>query len=146
MKITLSAIIVLLIAFTSCSGTSKKSEATSVTTQTVKDYVEVIYFHGKQRCITCNAIENLTKEVLQESFSEEVKKGKIQLRVIDISEKENEAIADKYEVSWSSLYINKWSDNQEKRENLTDFGFSYAKSSPDLFKEGIKEKISTLLN
>ena len=28
-----------------------------------EDAVEVLYFHGKQRCITCNAIERLTKEV-----------------------------------------------------------------------------------
>ena len=25
-----------------------------------EDAVEVLYFHGKQRCITCNAIERLT--------------------------------------------------------------------------------------
>lgn len=27
-------------------------------------YVEVIYFHGKQRCPTCRAIEKYTKEVV----------------------------------------------------------------------------------
>ena len=25
-------------------------------------YVEVLYFHGKQRCVTCKAIEKYTKE------------------------------------------------------------------------------------
>ena len=27
-------------------------------------YVEVLYFHGKQRCTTCKAIEKYTKEVV----------------------------------------------------------------------------------
>lgn len=145
MRIALSAIIVLLITLTSCSGTPKKSNDTT-NAQTVNDHLEVLYFHGKQRCITCNAIEKLTKEVLDESFPEEVANGKILFRVVDISQEENQGIADKYEVSWSSLYLNKWSNAEEQRENMTDFGFSYAKSSPEVFKEGLKEKISTLLN
>ena len=31
-------------------------------------YVEVIYFHGKQRCPTCRAIEKYTKEVVYNDF------------------------------------------------------------------------------
>lgn len=30
-----------------------------------KDHVEVLYFHGKQRCITCAAIEKNTKETVE---------------------------------------------------------------------------------
>jgi len=32
-------------------------------------------------------------------------------KVIDISKKENGQIADKYEVTWSSLFVNGWKDN-----------------------------------
>ena len=31
--------------------------------------VEVRYFHGKQRCITCRSIEKCAKDVLDESFA-----------------------------------------------------------------------------
>ena len=41
--------------------------------------VEVRYFHGKQRCITCRSIERCAKEVLDESFASQQKKKKITL-------------------------------------------------------------------
>lgn len=55
-----------------------------------EDAVEVLYFHGKQRCITCNAIERLTKEVIEQDFAQQLKDGKIIFKVIDISTKEDE--------------------------------------------------------
>ena len=110
-----------------------------------EDAVEVLYFHGKQRCITCNAIERLTKEGIEQDFAQQLKYGEIIFKVIDISTKEGEKIADAYEVTWSSLYINKWQDGKESRNNMTDFGFSYAKGSPDVFKAGVKKKIEELL-
>lgn len=60
---------------------------------TAKDHVEVLYFHGKQRCATCIAIENNTLAVMKENLSEQVKKGEVVFKVIDISKKENEMIA-----------------------------------------------------
>ena len=119
---------------------SGKTQAAGPQKNTVaKDRVEVMYFHGKQRCVTCRAIEKATKEVLDTYFVNEVKSGKIQYRIIDISQPVNEKVADKYEVSWSSLFVNKW------KKDLTEFAFSYAKSSPAQFKAGLKKKIDELL-
>lgn len=133
-----------VIALTSC-GNSQNTNAQDTAESNLKAYVEVLYFHGKQRCLTCNAIERLTKEVLNKDFARQLKEGKVVFKVIDISTKEGEKIADKYEVTWSSLFINKWKDGKETKNNMTEFGFSYAKSSPDVFKEGIKKKINELL-
>lgn len=133
-----------IIGLTSCYSKQNTNTKSTVETQQ-KEYVEVLYFHGKQRCITCNAIENLTNEVLYKDFSEQLKDGKVVLNVIDISTKEGEEIADKYEVTWSSLFINVWSEGKERKNNMTDFGFSYAKGSPDVFKAGVKKKIEELL-
>lgn len=136
----LLAVITLL----SC-GNSQNAKAQSAAKATQKEYIEVLYFHGKQRCVTCNAIEKLTKEVVDQDFAQQVKDGKVVFKVIDISTKEGEKIADKYEVTWSSLYVNKWKDGKETKNNMTDFGFSYAKSSPEVFKAGVKKKIDELL-
>ena len=110
-----------------------------------QDYVEIVYFHGKQRCITCRAIEKYAKEVVEQDFAKELKQDKVRFKVIDISTPEGETIADKYEVSWSAIFINKISNGKETKNNMTDFGFSYAKNSPQTFKKGIKEKIEELL-
>lgn len=132
----------LNVVYASNSSSGSKNCASTIEKE---DMIEVLYFHGKQRCISCKAIENLTKEVLEADFAKELKDGKIVFKVINISTKEGEKIADKYEVSWSSLYINKWEKGKERRNNMTEFSFSYAKSSPEKFKAGIKEKISNLL-
>lgn len=137
-------ILLAVIGLTSC-GNNQNANAQTSTQATQKDVIEVLYFHGKQRCVTCNAIEKLTKEVIDKDFAQQLKDGKIVFKVIDISTKEGEKIADKYEVTWSSLYINKWKDGKEAKNNMTDFGFSYAKGSPDVFKAGIKKKIDELL-
>lgn len=137
-------ILLAVIGLTSCGNNQNANTQTS-TQATQKEVIEVLYFHGKQRCITCNAIEKRTKEVIDKDFAQQLKDGKIVFKVIDISTKEGEKIADKYEVTWSSLYINKWKDGKEAKNNMTDFGFSYAKGSPDVFKAGIKKKIDELL-
>ncbi len=43
-------------------------------------YVEVLYFHGKQRCVTCKPIEKYTKEVVNADLAELVKNGKLRFR------------------------------------------------------------------
>ena len=108
-------------------------------------YVEVLYFHGKQRCMTCKSIEEQTKELLTGSLAEAVKTGQIVYRTVDISDKEGEKIADRYEVTWSSLFVNRWKDGQEQRNNMTEFAFSKATSDPEGFKAGLKEKIEILM-
>ena len=127
----------------SCSGKPKTENKQEVSAQ--GDRVEVIYFHGKQRCVTCRAIEQLTNEVLEATFRNQIDKGAVVYKVIDISKKENEQIADKYEVTWSSLFVNGWKDGKENVNNMTEFSFSNARKSPDKFKEGIKNKVDELL-
>ncbi len=129
----LFSLIALVIFLISCgSNTSKKQVATNVQQSNI---TEVLYFHGKQRCITCNAIEKLTKEVIDSLANKNVV-----MKVIDISQKENETIADKYEVTWSSLIL----DRSGKVENLTDMGFSYAKGQPEVFKAKLVEAIGNI--
>lgn len=138
-------LIALFATIVSVTSFAKGGEPLPAIADSKKDVVEVLYFHGKQRCITCKSIEKHTKDVLTAYFADQVKNGKIVFRVIDISEPANEKIAEKYEVTWSSLFINKWKGGKEKVNNMTEFGFSYAKSSPEVFKAGVKKKIEELL-
>lgn len=126
-------LIVMALSLLSCGGSASKTQVMADVKQA--DVTEVLYFHGKQRCVTCNAIEKLTKEVLDSLANE-----KVVMKVIDISKKENQATADKYEVTWSSLIL----DRNGKIENLTDMGFSYAKGQPEVFKTKLVEAINNI--
>lgn len=106
-----------------------------------KDKVEVVYFHGKKRCATCMAIEKNAREVINSLFANELKNGEVVFKIVDISTPEGEKIADRYEVTWSSLFVNKWKNGKETRNNMTEFGFGNARKNPDAFKKGLADKI-----
>ena len=132
------------------SGNENKTEQTTepvadTTAVTQKDYVEVLYFHGKQRCPTCRAIEANTKATLDSAFAKELKNGTIVYRIIDFSEPANEKIAAKYEVAWSSLILVKHSNGKEQVTDLTRFGFANARKAPANFKKGLAEELNKLL-
>ena len=77
-------------------GQQSNAETANEQKKQVKDYVEVIYFHGKQRCMTCRSIEKNAKELLDAKFAEQMKQGKVVWRVVDISKRENAKLAEKY--------------------------------------------------
>lgn len=110
-----------------------------------KNYVEVIYFHSKQRCMTCRSIERNTNELLKANFARQMKAGKVVYRVIDISKRENARMAEKYKVTWSSLFLVRHKDGKEKAENLTEYAFAHSRRQPEVFKAGVTQKIKTAL-
>lgn len=126
-------IVITFLGMVSCAGGASKDKAAS---NTVKPgTVEVLYFHGKQRCITCNSIERLTQQVVDSIANE-----KVVLRVIDISLPENEAVADKYEVAFASLIL----DKDGTVVNLTEMGFANAKNHSEVFKSELTQAIDKL--
>ncbi len=149
-------VLAICLGMTACGGSGVKNGTSGTTVgqqqsqsqsqlQDTGDRVEVLYFHGKKRCATCMAIEKNTKEVVEEQFADELGNGTVVFRIIDISDPENEKIAEKYEVTWSSLFVSRWKDGKETYENLTEYAFANARTSPETFKSGLTGKINELL-
>lgn len=138
---------VLGFALLSCGGNAKQETAAQTTQEAAvaKDGVEVLYFHGKQRCATCIAIEKHAREAVEAAFADAVKRGEVTFRIIDISQPENQALAEKYEVTWSSLFVVKHQGGKETAENLTEFAFGNARKSPDTFKDGVIAAVNKML-
>ncbi|MBO5795095.1 MAG: thioredoxin, partial [Bacteroides sp.] len=126
-----------------CSGGKTKSVAENQ--QTKIDVVEVLYFHGAQRCATCMAIEENTKALIESAYAELLKSGKLVFRSVDITK--DEALAERYEVSWSSLILVDYDKSgKESATNLTEFAFGNARTTPDKFKQGLSDRITEMLN
>ncbi len=113
--------------------------------QETSDRVDILCFHSKRRCVTCMAIEKNAKEAVETQFADELKDGTVVFRSVDISKPENEKIAEKYGVTWSSLFISKWKDGRETYENMTEYAFAKARTAPDAFKSVVIEKVNALL-
>lgn len=139
----------ICLGLSACGSNDAKKDSTTNVEQTqlqeTKDRVEILYFHGKQRCATCMAIEKNAKEVIEAQFAEEIKNGTVVFKAIDISQPEIGKIVEKYEVTWSSLFISEWKDGEEVYENLTKYAFANARNNPDAFKNEISSKIRTAL-
>ena len=132
MKVIAIALLFMSIVFSACSQNERPQNVSTAES----NGIEVLYFHGKQRCATCIAIEKQTKQAV-----EELSDNRLTMRTIDISKKENESIVEKYEVAWSSLIVVK----DGNVLNLTDLGFSLARNNPDGFREKFKSEIKQLL-
>ncbi|MGM9741478.1 MAG: nitrophenyl compound nitroreductase subunit ArsF family protein [Candidatus Cryptobacteroides sp.] len=140
-------IVLCVVMLASCTGrgNGNKSAAADVakSESSVNDQsnaaVEVLYFHGNRRCATCIAIEQKTKELLDEQFADEMAQGKIVFKSINYDEPEGKDLAKQYMVAGSSLIIS--SAGGEAVDNLTNFAFTTARSRTDEFKEGVRTGI-----
>jgi hypothetical protein len=113
------------------------------TQKQVQPKVEVYYFHATMRCPTCLAIEEQTRKTLDENFAEDIKAGTVKLTVLNLEEKENEALTKKFQIGWSSLIL--YVPESDKSVNLTEDAFAKARSNPDDFRAELEKKIKELL-
>lgn len=100
--------------------------------------VEVYYFHYSRRCATCNAVEEVSKKTISESFATQFKKREITFKSVNLDEKSSDAIAKKCKAEGQALLI----IGNGKRIDLTDKAFMYARSNPDKLKAEVKKAIS----
>lgn len=135
-------VVTLSIFLISCD--EKKKEQTPIKASK-PNQVEVLDFYGKHRCKACISIEEKTKFTIETHFKEEVEKGLLSFRVINIDEKENDAITEIYGAYGTSLFINVIKDQKETHIDITDFAFK-KEANKEAFVEELKSKIQNELN
>jgi len=140
-QFTISSILAISLILTSCNGQDKNK---TIALDTSISKIEVMDFHSTHRCMTCKAIEANTKFTLDTYFSKDVKDGNITFQVINVDEKENEKLAEKFEASGTALFLNVIKDGQEKHIDLTDFAFMNG-NDQEVFSKELKTKIETEL-
>jgi len=121
-----------------CQAQSVKAE--NEETAVDKEIIEVYYFHNTRRCATCQAVESVTKSVLEESYPEQMKAGKITFQSLNIEDDINEQLARQLHVSGQTLLFVK----NGKKKDLTNDAFMYARTSPDKFQAKIIKTVDSL--
>lgn len=134
--------VVTLFAMSLSLATCGQRQTRTEQNSPAKGVVKVLYFHGSQRCATCRALEAKTIELLETEYAQAQNEGKIVFKSIDFSEPEGEAVADRYEVAWSSLIL----DKEGTTADLTDMGFRYARTEPETFKANLKQELDKMLH
>ena len=137
--ISLSVLALLVVSFFSVSSIAANKKKQTVVSKSAK--VEVYYFHFTRRCMTCNAVESESKAAITALYPTQAKKGLITFKAVNLDEKTSEALAKKCNAEGQALLV----ISGNKRFDLTDTGFMYAKSSPGKLKAELKKTIDVLL-
>lgn len=134
----ISLMLALILGSVACDAQTKKAQNK---TKVVSDKIEVYYFHYTRRCITCNAVEDVTKKTLAELYSEQLKNNTMVFISVNLDDATSKADADKCQAEGQGLILLA----KGKRIDLTDKGFMYAKSKPEKLKEELKNAIDPFL-
>ncbi len=128
--------------FTSNAQCCKKSAQAAKSAETLalaeegnESAVKAYYFHTSRRCVTCKTVQKVAAESLQELYGD-----KIQLKAVNLENKENDELAKSLEVGGQALLI----ANGSKKADITTHGFMYAARDPEKLKAKIKETVESL--
>lgn len=128
--VTFSFVLMLLMSSFLCGAQAQKKEVAA-------NQVEAYYFHNTSRCVTCKTVESEAKANLESLYGTQVT-----FKALNLEDDATKDIAKKLKVSGQTLLLVKG----EKRINITNEGFMYARTNPAKFKSIIKEKVDGLLD
>ena len=129
----------LLLVSTALTFQAQDVKAVDEKSSIDNEIIEVYYFHNTRRCATCEAIESVTKSALEESYPEQMKKGTITFQSLNLEDDVNEPLARELHVSGQTLLFVK----NDKKKDLTNDAFLYARTNPDKFQEKIIKTVDS---
>ena len=106
--------------------------------------VMVYYFHGNRRCMTCILIETLTMEAVNGAFENELRKGTVQSKIVNVDEEENKHFIKDYNLFTKSVIVSDIAGTQEKRWKNLEKVWEYVLDE-EKFKEYIINEIKEYL-
>lgn len=77
--------------------------------------VVAYYFHGKQRCETCQKIEKLSRESLESGFAADLKSGRLERRLVNTEEPAHEHFVKEYGLKFQALVLSELRDGKQTR-------------------------------
>jgi hypothetical protein len=107
------------------------------------DRVEVVYFHRTQRCYVCYYAEDGIRYTVETYFADELASGRVVFKVLNVEDKENAAIVNKYGAYTLSLFINTIRGGTDHIEEVTDIW--YLIGDDEAFVEVVRDKIEKSL-
>ncbi len=109
-----------------------------------RDGLAVYFFHGKQRCPSCRAIESQAYDVLQKDFAGPFAEGKIGWEVVNYEKPGAAAMAKLFEVQMAVVVLAKMNHGKiERWKRLDEVWGLY--DEPAKFAKFIRDEIAAML-
>ena len=132
----------LLLGLSGCSATTPPQEQAPVGEPSVYPVrVDLLYFHRPQRCTKCLCFERRVSYVVNEYFQDEIHSGQLTSQILNIGDKENYALVQKYGVVGSQLFINTIINGEEHIKDIQEIWSWECISNTDRFDREIKNTI-----
>lgn len=135
------AIAIVLISFGSCgdTNTQAKENMASAVAESAPT-IQILYLHGERRCATCIKVGEVSLNLYNTKYANNTN---VIYKEINTDKEENKAIAEKYQITSSSLII----DVNGEVKNITVDAFKYAKTDAakletiitDIIEKGLKK-------
>ncbi|OFZ46238.1 MAG: hypothetical protein A2381_11510 [Bdellovibrionales bacterium RIFOXYB1_FULL_37_110] len=122
------------------NASSTDLQASDTSRPTLSKRVEGLYFHGTNRCYTCNLMEGYILDVLKESFDKEVKEGLITFESINVEEPSKSHYIQDYQLNSISFFLSIKKEGKEVKFTNVDQIWKLAGNESN-FKNYIKQEI-----
>ena len=142
--VTITTLFVM--ACSSNQSQTKNENLATVNSDTIdkKNRLMLYAFHGTRQCATCKNMKVNTQATLDKYFANELKSGKIVYLIIDVDDKKNEKIAEKFQAAGTDLMINKIVNGKDSIADWSQFAFDKADDVTKFIPE-LKSKIESVL-
>lgn len=126
-------LVYIIMSFASCRQavvTQQETESDAV--------LNIYFFHLTARCEACTAVEDNTIKVLDKYYKSQIKNGTIVFKSINIDNRENRALTERYKISYTSLLLIRADGTFT---DFTNTALNYANMAPSGFEELLKLEI-----
>jgi hypothetical protein len=106
--------------------------------------VDVYLFHGTYRCYSCNLMEEITLEAIEESLQAEKQAGTVVFHHVNVEEDKNKHFIKDYKIAAISIILSQKTDGKEKQWKNLDQVWLLLKT-PDKFKAYVLKEIENYL-
>jgi len=87
----------------------------------LKKTITAYYFHGDFRCDNCKKIEQYSREAIEKYFTDQLKSGELEFKVVNTDRPENQHFIQDYQLYASSLVLVQYKGTTQVRwKNLTE--------------------------
>ena len=102
------------------------------------------YFHGTMRCPTCHKLEQYSKEAIETNFKDALASGKLEFKVVNVDDKDNEHYGSDYQLYTKSLILSLVKDGKETKWKNLDKIWEYV-GNKQRFVDYVKNEVSDFL-
>lgn len=131
------SIFILLILFLYNSASFSQTVGDTIISNNPQNLkLKVYYFHITDRCSSCYDIEKNVRATIFSHFTKELKKGVIDLHILNCELPENQKLVKKYTAYGSTFAITKFTDGKElTSEDLSAWAFKKSGNKKVFIKE-----------